>query len=168
MCEKEERKKKKDGFGWKSLNKIWNWAKSEQFHHLTLFCQRCFLIILFPEHIKEKHYNVRNWIYTIDCCVKQSGVKKISWNDQEVIIFTRSDYKDDNSILVELYACQRYCNVLQGSPPDKFLSSNLKNINEESEEIEIPEIAHHGSMDGSHTINDKEMKDWKHHVLYFK
>ena len=83
------------------------------------------------KYIREKHRNIRNGMRIIDCHVIRCEVKKISRRDQEAIVFTHDDYKMDNGLLVELYACKRYCKILQEGPPDQFFigDSNVGNNN---------------------------------------
>ena len=83
----------------------------------------------------------------IDCRVLWCEVKKISQKDQEAIVFTHGDCKQENDQLVELYACKRYCKILQEGPPDHFFIHDSNDGNDyvnggEKEMVEIPAIVH--------------------------
>ena len=111
------------------------------------------------KHIREKHRNIRNGMRIIDCRVIRCEVKKISRRDQEAIVFTHDDYKEENGLLVELYACQRYCKILQEGPPDQFFiggsNDGDENVNGQAEgEVELPDIVHKNANSGSTALNE--------------
>ena len=95
----------------------------------------------------------------IDCHVIQCEVKNISRKDQEAIVFTHGDYKEENGTLVELYACKRYCKILQEGPPDQFFIGDSndggENINGGIQgEIELPEIVRHHANSSGTALNE--------------
>lgn len=111
------------------------------------------------KHIREKHRNMRNGMRIIDCRVIRLEVKKISRKDQEAIVFTHSDYKEENGLLVELYACKRYCKILQEGPPDQFFiadsNDDVENVNRDAEgEVELPDIVRNSANSGGTALNE--------------
>ena len=86
-------------------------------------------------------------------------VKKISQKDQEAIVFTQSEYKEEKGLLVELYAFKRYCKILQEGPPDQFFiadsNEDVENVNREAEgEAELPEIVRNNTNSGATALNE--------------
>ena len=52
------------------------------------------------QYIREKHHNIRNGIYIINCHLLWCELKKISRKDQGAIVFTHSDHKEKNGIAI--------------------------------------------------------------------
>ncbi len=99
-------------------------------------------------------------MHIIDCEVIRLEVKKVSRKDQEAIVFTHSDYKEENDLLVKLYACKQYCKVLQEGHPDQFFIGDSNdgdgNGNGQAEgEVELPDtIMHNNANSSGTTLNE--------------
>ena len=83
----------------------------------------------------------------IDCRVIWCEDKKILQRDQEAILFTHSDYKEENGLLFQTYDCKQYYKILQEVPTGQFFIDGLnddddENMNQDQdqgEEVELPE-----------------------------
>lgn len=93
------------------------------------------------EHIRRVLPNVAKNHRVNNLVVKGVGKKVIRRKEQEVVIFVSDEFKTDDGTIPEMYAVQRYCQIVREGPADKYFSPGATEhlVQRGEVQIELPE-----------------------------